>query len=214
MPFSELRLRAYNAVLRNVQGGTRQRRMQVFLDRMRIETGARILDLGGNPGIWNLVPQRLEITILNLPGETGQHIPTHHQVRFVEADACDAPQFQPGEFDIVFSNSVIEHVGPEDRQAAFAATVKRLARRFWVQTPSIWFPIEAHTGVPFWWFYPDSVRQAVLRHWHTKLPAWSDSMAGTRVLRRERLQELFPSAEIYVDTLGGIPKSYAAYCPG
>jgi hypothetical protein len=185
--------------------------MDAFVDRIGISADARVLDLGGTPDIWNTIPARLDITILNLPGETGQHIPTHHRVRFIEGDACDAPQLKAGDFDVVFSNSVIEHVGSEERQEAFAATVRRLARRYWVQTPSPWFPIEAHTGMPFWWFYPDGVRRAVLRHWRTTLPAWSDSMAETRVLSRARVEALFPSAQIYSESLAGIPKSYAAY---
>jgi SAM-dependent methyltransferase len=135
-------------------------------------------------------------------------------MRFVEGDACDLRAFADGEFDVVFSNSVIEHVGDTERQEAFARTVRRLGRRFWVQTPARWFPIEAHTGVPFWWFLPEASRNALLRRWHRKLPAWSDAMAGTRVLTRQRLAELFPGAQIFVESMIGIPKSYAAYTPG
>jgi len=50
-------------------------------------------------------------------------------------------------FDAVYSNSTIEHVGDESRQALFAAAVRRLAPAYWVQTPSSHFPIEIHTGV-------------------------------------------------------------------
>ena len=211
MTFSALRLSGYYKLTRLVGGGTRKRRMDAFMTRMGVTPDTRIVDLGGNPGIWSCLDQPLDITILNLPGMTEPHSPTHHRMRFVEGDACDVPQFQPGQFDIVFSNSVIEHVGPERKQEAFAATVKRLAARYWIQTPAIWFPLEAHTGVPFWWFYPEAVRKAILRRWHDKLPAWSESMADTRVLRRERMEQLFPGAEIYVESLAGVPKSYAAY---
>jgi SAM-dependent methyltransferase len=146
--------------------------MQIFAERLRLETGTRVLDLGGNPRIWSVLPQRLHVTILNLPGHTGREkIPSHHELRFVEGDACALDGFGSGDFDVVFSNSVIEHVGDSDRQEAFARTVRRLGRRFWVQTPARWFPIEAHTGVPFWWFLPESSRNALLRHWHRKLPA-------------------------------------------
>ncbi len=188
--------------------------MEAFIERMSVRSDTRILDLGGNPGIWSCLPQRLNITILNLPGMTEKGSPTHHEMQFIEGDACDAPELKAGQFDVVFSNSVIEHVGPEGRQEAFAATVNRLSRRYWIQTPAIWFPIEAHTGIPFWWFYPETVRQGILRRWHAKLPAWSDSMAETRVLRRQRMQQLFPGATIYVESVAGVPKSYAAYQVG
>jgi hypothetical protein len=212
--FSVLRLQSYYSLTRFVGSGTRKRRMDAFVTRMGVTKGTRIVDLGGNPGIWNCLPEPLDITVLNLPGMTEHDSPTHHRMRFVEGDACDLPQFQRGEFDIVFSNSVIEHVGPEPRQEAFASTVRRLAPRYWIQTPAIWFPIEAHTGIPFWWFYPEAARAAILRFWHTSLPAWSDSMADTRVLRRERLEQLFPGGQIYVESVAGVPKSYAAYSAG
>jgi hypothetical protein len=89
--------------------------------------------------------------------------------------------------------------------------VIRLARSYWVQTPSMWFPIEAHCGMPFWWFYPESVRQSILRRWHAKLPAWTDMVASTRVLTRRRLTELFPNSRIHVEYSWGFPKSYSAY---
>jgi hypothetical protein len=206
-----LRFNTFNSMVGLVQRRTRRRRMQLFCDLLGINRDARILDLGGRPAIWNSVPEKLNITILNLPGEAGMQVPTHHAVRFVEGDACEVTQFREGEFDVVFSNSVIEHVGPDHRQEAFASTVKRLGRRYWVQTPAKWFPIEAHTGIPFWWVYPESVRQAFLRGWRDKLPAWTDAMAGTRVLTRERLCSLFPDAELHVESLAGIPKSYSVY---
>ncbi|MCI0670094.1 MAG: hypothetical protein L0Y64_06505 [Myxococcaceae bacterium] len=112
---------------------------------------------------------------------------------------------------MVFSNSVIEHVGDEARQTAFAKTVLRLGKRYWVQTPAKGFPVEAHTGMPFWWYYPESLRRWFVGRWHAKLPAWSDMIADTRVLTRNRMLELFPGSALYVESFAGIPKSYAVY---
>jgi hypothetical protein len=209
--FPVLRLQGYHSVLKVVQAKARKRRMDAFIDRMGVTGDTKIIDLGGNPSIWSCVPQRLDLTILNLPGWTEKETATHHNVRFLEGDACDLPQLGAGQFDLVFSNSVIEHVGSDERQDAFAATVKRLAPRYWVQTPAIWFPVEAHTGIPFWWFYPETVRGAILRRWHDKIPAWTESMAEIRVLSRDRMERLFPGARMYVERMAGIPKSYAAY---
>lgn len=202
---------ASRAMVRRFSSMARVRRMQAFAERMRPRAGMRVIDLGGTPELWQLVPERMHVTIVNLPGEGGRHIPSHHDVEFVEADACDLSQFPDRSFDMAFSNSVIEHVGDDGRQAAFAREVRRLGTSYWVQTPSRWFPIEAHTGMPLWWFYPEDVRAMFLRRWRRTLPAWSDSMAGTRVLTRERLQQLFPSSELYVEQIAGVPKSYAAY---
>jgi len=112
----------------------------------------------------------------------------------------------------VFSNSVIEHVGPEDKQEQFAREVVRLGKSYWVQTPSPWFPIEAHSGLPFYWFYPEQLRAWLLRKSQKKLPAWwTEYIATTRVLSRRRVTQLFPNARIRVEFLFGLPKSYVAY---
>jgi SAM-dependent methyltransferase len=208
---NEVRLRGFHAATRLVQRRTRRRRMELFQRLMAPGPNSRILDLGGTPGLWNYIREPLEITILNLPGNTGRGIPTHHRVTFVEGDACAPLPYADDEFDIVFSNSVIEHVGADDRQADFAANARRIGRTYCVQTPAPWFPIEAHTGMPFWWLYPEPVRRRILARWHTKLPAWSEAMAETRVLTRRRMAALFPDARIYTESLAGIPKSYTAF---
>ena len=186
--------------------------MREFRDRMGLNSRLRVLDLGGTPSVWRFVREPLSITIVNLPGETGAGMHSHHQLSFVEGDACALSDFEDQSFDLVFSNSVIEHVGGEERQAEFAREVRRLGRSYWVQTPSKWFPIEAHTGMPLWWFYPERLRRYFIARWYRKLPDWSTSMAETRVLTRQRMLELFPRSRLYVESIGGVPKSYAAYC--
>jgi hypothetical protein len=188
----------------------RVRRMQEFCRRTALHSSMRVLDLGGTPAVWQHVQPRCNITIVNLPGAAGAHIPSHHRLSFHEGDACNLPEFDDLSFDLVFSNSVIEHVGDETRQEAFAREVRRIGKSYWVQTPAKWFPIEAHTAMPLWWFYPEGLRKYFLRRWRVTLPAWSDSMAETRVLSRNRMQQLFPESEIYVEGFAGLPKSYAA----
>jgi hypothetical protein len=189
--------------------------MGLFARLMRLEPGQRILDLGGQPGTWQYVSQPLDITMLNLPDRFAKASSgSHHRFSYVRGDACDVERFQDNEFDVVFSNSVIEHVGPENRQQSFAREVRRLGGAYWVQTPSKWFPVEAHCGMPFWWFYPEFVRHAVIRRWQRKLPGWTRMIAGTRVLSRQQMQGLFPEATILVEYSFGLPKSYVAYSDG
>lgn len=210
-----LRFNTHQRLLRLVQGRVRRHRLKVFLDRLAVRPSDRVLDLGGRPELWNLVPWRLEVTILNLPGTTGHEVASHHQLRFVEGDACAALEdWRDGEFDVVFSNSVIEHVGDEARQAAFARNARRLGRRYWVQTPAPGFPLEAHTGMPFWWLYPEPLRAACIRRWRRTLPSWAEDVAQTRVLSRDRMRALFPDARMFVETFAGLPKSYSAYRAG
>lgn len=189
--------------------------MGAFIRRMQLTPSTRILDLGGQPQTWQSVEIPLEITILNLSGVADVSIElTKHEVRYVEGDACSLTNFSRGDFDVVYSNSVIEHVGPEDRQEAFASEVRRLGSRYWVQTPSKWFPVEAHCGMPFWWFYPEPVRRALIERWRKKLPAWTEMVGGTRVLTLERLRALFPGALASTEWMFGFPKSYTMYSSG
>ena len=219
-PENSLQIKAFYRLLPHVSAFARRRRMDSLMRLIEIKPGTRVLDLGGSPGIWENVPVPLDITILNLPGG----IPSYeldslcagmsHTFHLVEGDACNVHQFPDRSFDLVFSNSVIEHVGPQEKQEALAREVVRLGKSYWVQTPSVWFPIEAHTGMPFYWFYPEPVRAWLLRRSQKKLPAWwTEYIATTRVLSRNRMVELFPNARVRVEFLFGLPKSYVAYSP-
>jgi SAM-dependent methyltransferase len=208
--FKYLRIRLFAIALRPVQFVARKRRMSLFMSHMNVEENAAILDLGGQPMIWSSVNPRLNVTILNLPGIAHQHYESHHNITYVEGDACNVIGYADHSFDIVFSNSVIEHVGDDKKQIEFAKEVMRLGGSYWVQTPSKYFPIEAHCGMPFWWLYPEPLRQYFITRWRRKLPAWTEMVEGTRVLGIRQLQTLFPKATVKTERLFGIPKSYVA----
>lgn len=193
--------------------------MRSFVRLMGVRDGMSILDLGGAPTIWNSVNLRLNLTILNLAGSLSCDItgvPTHHNICYVEGDACDVDRFGDRSFDLVFSNSVIEHVGPSDKQASFAREARRLGQSYWVQTPSSWFPIEAHCGMPLWWFYPDELRHYFIERWYKTLSGnpWVQYIEETTVLSRSDLMHLFPESTVLVETILGIPKSNIAYFRG
>jgi Methyltransferase domain len=209
-----LRIKLFYSLLEPFSAAARRRRMRRFVECMSLRDGLRVLDLGGQPEIWAHVPHSLHVTLLNLPGAHQSMVASSHTFDRLDGDACDARQFADSSFDIVFSNSVIEHVGPHDKRAAFAAEARRLGKAFWVQTPAIWFPIEAHSGMPFWWFYPTRLRDRLLRRWDRTLPEWAQYIRETRIVARRELSQLFPGAQIYVERVLGIPKSYVAWSRG
>lgn len=51
-------------------------------------------------------------------------------------------------FDIVFSNAVVEHVGPRENQRRFIHELVRVGKRFFITTPNRWFPLDPHTMIP------------------------------------------------------------------
>ena len=135
------------------------------------------------------------------------------RLRVALGDACDLGRYEDASFDIVFSNSVIEHIGDASRVARFAREVRRVGRSYWVQTPSWLFPIEAHTGLPFFWLYPAPLRE-VLASRHDRRYAmnpWSCPMAQTRCFRLRELRALFPDAAVYTERVAGLAKSWSLY---
>lgn len=202
-----------------MQGIWRQRRMKDFIRLMPLKNGSKIIDLGGLPEIWETIDLSLDITLLNLSNAYGFNSSKEHKnwkqkFTFVQGDACDASEFADNSFDIVFSNSVIEHVGDEEKRAAFAKNVRRLAPNYWVQTPCKWFPLEPHSDVLFWWFYPEPLKQAVINYWK-KRPRperfKANFMPNTTVLDLSELQLLFPEAKVYREYVYGFIKSYSMY---
>lgn len=66
----------------------------------------------------------VEIVILNL-----QEIEiTSPNLMYMSGDARDMKQFRDNEFDIVFSNSVIEHISDYKGQRKMAEEVKRVGK--------------------------------------------------------------------------------------
>jgi SAM-dependent methyltransferase len=84
------------------------------------------------------------------------------RVHVVRADGRDLP-FADGEFDLGFSNAVVEHVaGGREGQTRFVHELCRVARRVFVTTPNRWFPIEVHTLLPFVHWLPAPARERVV----------------------------------------------------
>lgn len=108
---------------------------------------------------------------------------------------------------------MIEHVGGPEKQAAFSREVHRLADAYWVQTPSSRFPLEVHTGMPLYWQWPEFARRWINRRWQRNLPAFQRMIAGTTVLTRHRMAELFPDGSVFIERIGFFEKSYAFYKP-
>src|SRR5262245_25250334 len=117
-----------------------------------VTPSTRILDVGGTPANWALLPVRPRVVMLNLPRALE---PADSGMPWVFADGCRLP-FRDRSFDVVFSNSVIEHVGDARRQEEFAREIARVGVRYFVQTPNRWFPVEHHLLTPLIHFLPRS----------------------------------------------------------
>src|SRR5689334_15385933 len=136
----------------------RRQRMQRFLREFAVGPETTILDIGGTPECWELIAERPRVTLLNTPRAREE---VGAAVSWVAGDGRALP-FRDQAFDIVFSNSVIEHVGDAASQERFAREVARVGRAYWVQTPNRWFPVEQHLFTPIVPWLPKSWQRAIV----------------------------------------------------
>lgn len=181
----------------------------------------RVLDVGGRRDYWDLldpgIAARLSITILNnQPIELESHIRPEDpiEIDYALGDACDMPQYADAAFDLVHSNSVIEHVGSLQNMARMADEIRRTARAYYVQTPYLWFPIEPHYGVPFfhWLPAPTRARMGWKRKigYRSRMPTYRASLAladHTELVDQTLMRELFPDAELVKERVALLVKS-------
>jgi 2-polyprenyl-3-methyl-5-hydroxy-6-metoxy-1,4-benzoquinol methylase len=188
----------------------RKGRMSLFSDRFAIDHKMTVLDMGGGAFNWTMVRERPQLTIIDVY----EHQDKAPWATYVVGDGC-ATNFKTGSFDIVFSNSVIEHVGGFERQKQFAKECVRCGRSFFIQTPNRWFPLDTHTLMPFAHWLPQRIFKKLLRFSPRFLFFKSDAgdledFANMRLLSKRDMQELFPGAEIVEERFCGITKSLIA----
>jgi Methyltransferase domain len=177
-----------------------------------------VLDVGGSALIWEFTKVRPKLTFLNLLPAIN---PRETDAVLVAGDGRMLP-FGDAAFDIVFSNSVIEHVGGASDQQMFAREIARVGKKYWVQTPNRRFPFEMHVMLPFVHYLPAKWQRRVV----TRFTGWELLVPHTKDVRRDylhhflnelhlldsrELEALFPDAHIARERFLGFPKSLIAY---
>lgn len=188
-----------------------------------------ILDLGSEAGdhIAAIVPFRENVTIADIDGDLLARGAERFGFQTALLEETGPLPFADGQFDIVFCSSVIEHVTvPKDsleamrgkrtfqaasweRQRQFANEIRRVSKRYFVQTPNKWYPIESHTWLPLpIVFLPRSVQLRVVastNRWWIKRTA-----VDWNLLTAAQMGELFPDAEVTSERTVGLTKSLIA----
>lgn len=80
--------------------------------------------------------------------------------------------FSDQQFDIVYSNAVIEHVGTRDQQREFVRELCRVGKQVFLVAPNRLFPVEHHTALPVAHYLPNSLFRKILNL--LGLTFWSD----------------------------------------
>jgi hypothetical protein len=197
--------------------------MRRFATVFSLTERKRILDVGGTPEIWRFidVEEAPRVTILNMPRADESRESAAAGIEYVHGDGCNLP-FRDRSFDIVFSNSVIEHVGGPESQARFAQEIRRTGRGYWVQTPNRYFPIETHLLMPLVHLLPPAWRAFIVRRFTVwqwiQRPAADEKrfyiehfVSDIRLLSAGQMQALFPDASILRERFLLFTKSLIAY---
>ena len=177
----------------------------------------RILDVGGTLTFWQtcgfMGTPKCEITLLNLHKF---EVPYKYKyIKSVQGNGMDMRTYKDEEFDLVVSDSVIEHVGDYENQKRIARELQRVGKRYFVQTPNFFFPIEPHFLFPFFQFLPLSLKTLLLSRFNlggrqpTKDPEKSKVIANSiRLLKKREVKQLFPEGVILDEKLYGMTNSF------
>ena len=145
--------------------GSRRKKFKRFMKTLSPSASTTILDVGASGAArteraenfleeWYPHPEQITAVGIDNLSTFKKRYP---KVNVVEADGKKLP-FHDKEFDIVFSNAVIEHVGNREAQRRFLEECLRVGKRVFITTPSRSFPVESHTLIPFLHWLPSDVR--------------------------------------------------------
>jgi hypothetical protein len=194
----------------------RARRWDWFSSQFPGIAAMSVIDLGGTAEAWLRAPIRpASVHVVNLRSEPVASVAGW--IRADQGDACDLPdRIRNGRYDLVFSNSVLEHVGGHAQRMRFAEAVHKLGDLHWIQTPYRYFPIEPHLLFPGFQFLPLTVRAELSRHWpltHTRPGSRQEGLEavmGVELVGRAEMSYYFPSSAIGAERVLGMPKSLVA----
>lgn len=190
----------------------------------------KILDLGGGNGIHiaSNIHFRENVTIADISQSDLAYAEKNFGFKTLQLNESGILNVKDKEYDIVFCNSVIEHVTVDKsaiftiksnnkfselslaRQKLFAKEIDRIAKKYFVQTPYKFFPIESHSWLPgIIVLLPRNMQISLLKgvgkFWVKKTdPDWN-------LLTVKEMKEIFPNATILKEKSFGFTKSLIAY---
>lgn len=196
----------------------REKMFSKFMANMKPNAGHRVLDIGVTSDnkyqesnyFEKLYPHKDRVVCVGT--EDGSYLETKYPgLKFIQIIPQKNLPFDNNEFDIAFSNAVIEHVGSRESQKAFVLEMLRVSRSFFLTTPNRWFPIEFHTAMPLLHYLPKKM-------YHNFLAAFGENYwnkeENLNLLSRSDLINMFPKETNFVIDnvrLFGMPTNLIAY---
>jgi|TARA_B100001093_G_scaffold469019_1_gene489442 predicted SAM-dependent methyltransferase len=196
----------------------REKRFLFFLKKInKMQKPVTILDIGGKINFWEnrdlAGNNEYKITIVNIEKETSIYSNIHCEI----GDATNLNKFNTKSFNIVHSNSVIEHLYNFNNQSKMASEIIRVGQKHIVQTPNKYFFIEPHYLLPFFQFFPDKLKYLILiKTKLSRLKKWDKNFAKQyikeiKLLSMKEMKVLFPNSKIYFEKFLGMNKSFTMH---
>ena len=213
-------------IVNNFISHFKAKRWQLFLEWHIPQRHEVVLDLGGGDGsaLAKLYPYPENIILASNEEDMIRSGVKKFGLKdwlLVEEDGIIP--LDAGAVDVVFCNSVIEHVTVDkkdqwsmksgarfkrlalQRQSRFAGEIIRVGRKYWVQTPYRHFPLETHTWLPLVQYLPRLLQLQIIascdRFWVKR------TYPDFYLLSKHEARSMFPDAEIIFEKFLGIPKS-------
>jgi Methyltransferase domain len=208
----------YHPQMRNLHDAAstrfRERRMKLFMRLLdHVRKPATLLDVGGTVDFWRgRIPSGFTVTILNLHDQEPMK-----GVQVLVGDGCDLARFDDDSVDVVVSHSVLAFAGGWKRQQQMSREIRRVGRRYFVQTPNQGFPLDWRSLVPFFHWLPPSAqawwfrRIRVGRYKKARDAKQAAEWARLRDLTASELEALFPEGTIVCERVLGATKSFMVH---
>lgn len=182
--------------IRRLSLEARTRTFRLFMDALAPGPMTTVLDVGVSLDVESLeanvleqcYPHREKLVCAGI-GDGSAVRRAYPGIGFVEIVPHARLPFADGQFDVAYSNAVVEHTGSRADQRAFVHELCRVARRVFVVVPNRLFPVEHHTGIPLIHYLPLAAFRGLLRR--TKLAHWSEEKNLNPILPGE-LRRMFP----------------------
>ena len=196
----------------------REKRFSFFLKKInKIQKPVTILDVGGKINFWEnrgiAGNTNFEITLINIEKETSKYSNIHYEI----GNATNLSQFNDKSYDVVHSNSVIEHLYNFNNQSKMASEIIRVGQKHIVQTPNKKFFMEPHYLLPFFQFLPKKLQYKILTKTKlSRLKKWDKKFAKQyieeiKLLDLKEMKILFADSKIYYEKFMGMNKSFTMH---
>ena len=169
---------------------------RLFMDALAPGSATSVLDVGVSLDVASpeanvleqRYPHRENLTCAGI-GDGSAVRQAYPGVGFVRIAPHAPLPFTDEQFDIAYSNAVVEHTGSRADQTAFVHELCRVAKRVFVVVPNRLFPVEHHTGIPLIHYLPLPALRGVLRR--TRFAHWAAEENLNPVLAGE-FRRMFP----------------------